>query len=115
MPFLAACGTTAAPTGTPAPAVPIRPLIATPDPDYVPPQTPWRPLPLPTVNPAERESAGDTWLYLTAFQNDFVSVVDPLSGHALYQLPVTASQAGMAVSPDGMRMTTPGTQIPKAY
>ena len=29
------------------------------------------------------ESSGATWLYLTAFQNDFISVVDLLSGHAL--------------------------------
>ena len=103
---LAACGTKTVPTDTPVPAPPVAvvPAIATPDPDYVPPQTPWRPLPLPTVTPAERESADDTWLYLTAFQNDFVSVVDPVSGHALHQIPVNASQAGMAVSPDGARL-----------
>ena len=90
----------------PAPAQPVAtvPAIATPDPDYVPPSQPLRPRPLPTVSPAERESAGDTWLYLTAFQNDFVSVVDPVSGHALHQIPVKADQAGMAVSPDGMRL-----------
>ena len=59
---------------------------------------------MPTISPAEKESAGDTWLYLTAFQNDFVSVVDPISGHALHQVPINADQAGMAVSPDGTRL-----------
>ena len=104
--LLAACGTTAVPTDTPAAEAPVAivPVTATPDPDYVPPQTPLRPLPLPTVNSAERESAGSTWLYLAAFQNDFVSVVDPISGHALRQIPVNADQAGMAVSPDGTRL-----------
>ena len=53
--LLAACGTTAAPTATPAPETPVAivPAIATPDPNYVPPQTPWRPVPLPTVSPAD--------------------------------------------------------------
>lgn len=48
--LLAACGTTAAPTATPAPETPVAivPAIATPDPDYVPPQTSWRPAPEPT-------------------------------------------------------------------
>ena len=102
----AACGTTTVPIDTPAPKTPaaIVPAIATPDPLYVPPQTPLRPVPLPTVSPAERESSGNTWLYVAAFQNDFISIVDPVSGHALYQLPVDASQAGMAVSPDGARL-----------
>ena len=101
---LAACGTAAAPTDTQVPPDPIPPSIATPDPDYVPPKTPWRPLLLPTVSPAEREASNDTWLYLTAFQNDSVSVVDPFSGHALQQIPVNVDQAGMAVSPDGARL-----------
>ena len=54
--FLAACGTTAAPTATPAPEPPVAivPAIATPDPDYVPPKTPWRPAPYPG---GEREGA----------------------------------------------------------
>ena len=85
-------------------ALAISPPTATPDPDYVPPKTPWRPVPLPTVSPSERESAGDTWLYVAAFQNDFVSVVDPVSGHAVHQIPVEADQAGIAVSPDGARL-----------
>jgi DNA-binding beta-propeller fold protein YncE len=78
--------------------------IATRDPNYVPPATPWRPVPLPTASPAERDSAGDSWLYLGAFQNDFISVVDPISGHALHQVSVNADQAGLAVSPDGARL-----------
>ena len=85
------------PQSVPAPTAPD-------DPSYVPPAEPWRPLPLPDATASERESTGDTRLYLTAFQNDYVSVVDPLSGHALYQIPVEADQAGIAVSLDGDRL-----------
>ncbi len=35
----------------------------------------WRHLPLPTATPTERAPAGNTWLFLTAFQNGYVSVV----------------------------------------
>ena len=85
------------PAPTPAP-------IATSDPDYSPSTVQSRPLPIPTSTAAERAAAGDTWLYLTAFQNDYVSVVDPASGHAVHQIPVNADQAGMAISPDGTRL-----------
>ena len=74
---------------------------APPNPAFTPASEPWRPLPLPTATASERASAADTRLYLTAFQNDFVSVVDPARGRALHQIPVDACQAGMAVSPDG--------------
>ena len=80
------------------------PVTATPDPDYVPSSQPLHSAPLPMVSPAERESSGGTWLYLAAFQNGFISIVDPLSGHALRQIPLNASQAGLAVSPGGARL-----------
>ena len=84
---------------------PPRPApVATRDPAFTPPAETLRPLPLPTASGSERGSAGDTRLYLTAFQNDFVSVVDPVSGRALHQIAVEADQAGMAVSPDGRRL-----------
>ncbi len=82
---------------------PVAPT-ASPNPAFTPASEPWRPLPLPTATASERAAVGDTWLYLTAFQNDFVSVVDPASGRALHQIPVDACQAGMAVSPDGTRI-----------
>ena len=77
---------------------------ASPNPAFTPSSEPWRPSPLPTATASERAAVGDTWVYLTAFQNDFVSVVDPVSGHALHQIPVDACQAGMAVSLDGTRL-----------
>jgi len=65
---------------------------------------PWPSQPLPTLSPTEEASVSETRLYLTAFQNGFISVVDPASGHALQQIPVVAQQAGMAISPDGSRL-----------
>ena len=92
-----------APEPMPSQAPPTAPPAATapPNPAFTPASEPWRPLPLPTATASERASAADTRLYLTAFQNDFVSVVDPARGRALHQIPVDACQAGMAVSPDG--------------
>ncbi len=81
-----------------------KPSTATPDPNFTPSTLALRPQPVPTATSEERAEAGDTRLYLTAFQNDFVSVVDPVSGHGLHQVPVAAGQAGMAVSPDGKRL-----------
>ena len=101
-----------APPPTVAPRSPIpRPPTATPDPDRPPPTKSSLSNPLPTIAPPERESASDTRLYLTAFQNGFVSVVDPISGHALQQIPVDGDQAGVTVSPDGSRLyVTDGRQ-----
>ncbi len=85
----------------PEPMPPKVPSIATPDPKFTPLSVVQRPLPIPTATAREATSAEDTWLYLTAFQNYLVSVVDPASGRAIRQIPVEASQAGMAISPDG--------------
>ncbi len=87
-----------------APPTALTAPTAEPDPAFTPPAERWRPLPLPTATPLETASTADTWLYLTAFQNDFVSVVDPASGRALHQIPVEGDQAGMAISPDGTRL-----------
>ena len=81
----------------PAPSAPRQP-------GFTPSSEPWRPLPLPTATAEERAAASDTWLYLTAFQNDHVSVIDSVSVHALHQFSVDADQAGMAISPDGSRL-----------
>lgn len=91
------------PTPTPGPPEHTPLPTATPNPDR-PSPVQLNQHPLPTISPPERESASDTWLYLTAFQNGFVSVIDPISGHALQQIPVDADQAGMAVSPDCSRL-----------
>ncbi len=82
---------------------PTPPPTATPDP-HRQPAIPRPSYLLPTISPPERESASDTWLYLTAFQNGFVSVIDPVSGHVFQQIRVDADQAGIAVSPDGRRL-----------
>ena len=103
----AACSTpesrAAVDSQAPTPEV-IIPSTATPDPNFTPSTLALRPQPVPAATSKERAEAGGTRLYLTAFQNDFVSVVDPISGHALHQVPVVADQAGMAVSPDGKRL-----------
>ena len=85
------------PSPMPAPSAPRQP-------GFTPSSEPWRPLPLPTATAEERAAASDTLLYLTAFQNDHVIVIDPVSGHALHQLSADADQAGMAISPDGSRL-----------
>ncbi|MDQ5853390.1 MAG: hypothetical protein M3380_15225 [Chloroflexota bacterium] len=84
-----------------APAV--KPMTATPaPPGLVPTHEP--PPVLPTASGTERQAAGDTRLYLFAFQSPTVSVVDSTSAHALHQIPVTGDQAGVAVAPDGTRL-----------
>ncbi len=60
------------PTATPAP------------PGSMPTVNAPRSLSLPTVSSAEQVAASHTRLYLTAFQNQNVSVIDPPSGHALH-------------------------------
>ncbi len=59
---------------------------------------------LPTASSAEQHAASQMRLYLTAFQNQNVSVIDPLSGHVLHEIPVDGDQAGMAIAPDGARL-----------
>src|SRR5207237_9083267 len=58
----------------------------------------------PTGNPNERHLPSTTLLDLTAFQSHYVSVIDPLSGHALREIATSGDQAGMAVAPDGRRL-----------
>ena len=75
----AACSTpesrAAVDSQAPTPEV-IIPSTATPDPNFTPSTLALRPQPVPAATSKERAEAGDTRLYLTAFQNDFVSVVD---------------------------------------
>ncbi len=87
---------------TPSTPTPIVPLTTTRDPAWTP--FPLPNLSVPTASPSERQARGNTWLYLTAFQFYNVSVIDPLSAHALREFPVTGDQAGMAVAPDGTRL-----------
>lgn len=85
--------------------VPIRVTTATlAQPGSISADTGLRSLSLPTTSPPEQGAASRTRLYLTAFQNQNVSVIDPLSGHALHEIPVEGDQAGLAVSPDGTRL-----------
>ncbi|MCA1554671.1 MAG: hypothetical protein LC737_09865, partial [Chloroflexi bacterium] len=88
----------AAPTSTTLPP----PLVATRDPNFTPPPRPI--FYAPTASASERQNASSTWLYLTAFQSGYISVIDPHSGHVLREFAVTGDQAGMAVSPDGTRL-----------
>lgn len=83
-----------------APEVPVTATPARPGtmPTHVPPPA------LPTASLPEREAASSTWLYLTAFEHDRVSVVDPKSGHVLYEIPVNGQFPGVAVAPDGSRL-----------
>lgn len=93
------------PAGPAPTAVRQGPSVATPDPSYTPPDKSQQSQDIPAATAAEREAASDTWLYLTAFQNGYVSVVDPVSGHELHRIPVEqGNQAGMAISPDGKRL-----------
>lgn len=91
----------------PEPSTPVvtPPLIATPDPNFTPTAGLLGPKPLPTASAAEHQAASDTRLYLTAFQSGFVSAVDPISGHALHQIPLEqGDHAGIAISPNGKRL-----------
>ena len=76
------------------------PATPGPPPATTVPETLWVPL----VSPQERPATSDTWLYITAFQYNHISVVDPASGHALYEMPVVGDSPGLAVSPDGQRI-----------
>jgi hypothetical protein len=92
-------------TSPPAPAASSPSFLPTPAAVRVPTATPAplgnvptvslpRSLSVPTANPAEQAAASLTRLYLTAFQNGNVSVIDPLSGHALHEITVEGDQAG---------------------
>lgn len=88
------------------------PVTATPaPPPLAPTHGPPRALPLPAASPAERQAASDTRLYLSAFQSFNVSVIDPLSGHRLHEIPTNGDRAGVAIAPDGGRLyLVDGTQ-----
>ncbi len=81
---------------------PPTPLVATRDANLTPPPRPT--FSAPTISASERQNASSTRLYLTAFQSQNVSVIDPVSGHVLREFRVEGDQSGMAVSPDGMRL-----------
>ena len=61
-------------------------------------------LSIPAVSASELTTLSSTRIYLTAFQSYFISIVDPKSGHAVHKIYVESQQAGMAVSPDGLRL-----------
>lgn len=96
--------------GSPPTSFPPVPVTATPDPNFTP--VPLSPPPsLPTANPAEKEKASSTRLYLSFFQSMSVSVIDPLSGHTLHEIPTLGDRAGAAVAPDGRRLYIVDSQL----
>jgi hypothetical protein len=80
------------------------PVTATPASPGLAPTHALQPLSLPTASPAERQTASDTWLYLSTFQSFNVNVIDPLSGHTLHKVPTSGDRAGVGVAPDGTRL-----------
>lgn len=88
-----------------APTAVQQPVTATPDVAYVGQveSTP-ESRAIPTASAEERMQASETRLYLHAFDDGEVSVVDPASGRRLHAIPVRGQFPGVAVAPDGARL-----------
>ncbi len=59
---------------------------------------------IPPITDEERKKSSKTWLYIAGLQTYVVNVVDPMSGHALHEIPLMAQSPGVAVAPDGSRL-----------